>query len=132
MNPGMSPISCVYYYSELLFRLSIISKEESNWKNAYRSLGGLKRNYKHLGERPSDLCLAPRWNPRPPAPRPTNASQHRQLRAVRLCSPAHLDPLGFTNVRDLQSFSSLNQKVFLIFYHKYIHDNSFTINHFSL
>lgn len=43
-----------------------------------------------------------------------------------------LDPLGFTNERDLQSFSSLNRKVFLIFYHKYIHDKSFTINHFSL
>lgn len=65
----MSPISCVYYYSELLFRLlSSISKEESNWKNAYRFLGGLKRNYKHLGEWPSDLRLAPLWNPRPPAP----------------------------------------------------------------
>ena len=35
----------------------------------------------------SDLRLAPLWNPRPPAPRPTNAFQHRQLRAVRLCSP---------------------------------------------
>ena len=50
MNPGMSPISCVYYYSELLFRLlSSISKEESNGKMHTDFLEGLRGIINTLG-----------------------------------------------------------------------------------